>query len=83
MILTNDSAAVEWMKKARYEGRNIKVPYAEDQITTMGWNMYMPPEQAAVGILKIDVLSDINEDCGSSEKYHDLSLLGCWGQNDL
>ena len=80
MVLTNDIEAVKWMKKARYEGRDINIPYAQDKITTMGWNMYMPPEQAAVGILKIDKLDDNNEDCGNSEKYHDLSLLECWGK---
>jgi dTDP-4-amino-4,6-dideoxygalactose transaminase len=72
MILTNDFRAVEWFKKARYEGRDISVPYESDSIDLLGWNMYMPPEQAAVGILKFVDLLDDNPDCGASSKYHDL-----------
>tara|TARA_Y100001973_G_C5173438_1_gene320458 strand:- start:20 stop:598 length:579 start_codon:yes stop_codon:yes gene_type:complete len=49
MILTDDKTAVEWFKQARYEGRH-EVPYKEDDITMLGWNMYMTPEQAARGL---------------------------------
>ena len=73
MILTNDENAVRWFKRARYEGRDIKKLYQEDDIETIGWNMYMPPEQAAVGILKFDKLGKDNPDCGSSQKYHDVT----------
>lgn len=48
-ILTDDLEAVEWLKKARYEGRSAK-NYKEDDITFNGWNMYMPPESAARGL---------------------------------
>ena len=44
MILTDDVDAVEWFKKARYEGRS-EVYYKEDNIKTLGWNMYMTPQQ--------------------------------------
>ncbi len=72
MILTDDASAVEWFKKARYEGRDITKPYDQDSIEIVGWNMYMPPEQAAIGIERFLKLSDYNEDCGGSLKYHDL-----------
>jgi len=49
MILTDDKDAVEWFKRARYEGRSEK-PYHEDDIHMLGWNMYMTPEQAARGL---------------------------------
>ncbi len=49
MILTDDLMAVRWFKKARYEGRSA-VPYHEDNIEMLGWNMYMTPEQAARGL---------------------------------
>lgn len=73
MILTNDKAAYEWFKIARYEGRHTETLYAEDTFDMIGWNMYMPPEQAAYGITLLNNLSSYNEDCGSSEVYHDLS----------
>ncbi len=49
MILTENKMAVEWFKKARYEGRSA-MPYHEDDIKMLGWNMYMTPEQAARGL---------------------------------
>ena len=75
MILTNDKDAYDWFKIARYEGRHTDVPYAEDTFDMIGWNMYMPPEQAAYGIALFNQLPDYNEDCGSSEIYHDISIF--------
>ena len=49
MILTDNADAVKWFKQARYEGRN-EVPYKEDDIKVMGWNMYMKPTDAALGL---------------------------------
>lgn len=72
MILTDNPEAVEWFKKARYEGRDIKKPYENDNIEIWGWNMYMPPEQAAYGIQRLIELPEHNNDCGSSARYHDL-----------
>ena len=43
MILTDNPNAAEWFKKARYEGRN-EVYYKEDNINSIGWNMYMTPQ---------------------------------------
>lgn len=49
MILTDNEEASEWFKKARYEGRSEKY-YKDDDITFLGWNMYMTPQQAATGL---------------------------------
>ena len=73
MILTNDEDAYDWFKIARYEGRHSSIPYAEDTFDMIGWNMYMPPEQAAYGVTLFNDLPDYNQDCGSSEVYFDLS----------
>ena len=71
MILTNDRKAYEWFKVARYEGRHINVLYDNDEFDMIGWNMYMPPEQAARGILLFDQLPRVNADY--FYKYPDLS----------
>ena len=75
MILTDDPEAARWFKVARYEGRHIGVPYHQDEIELVGWNMYMPPEQAAKGIEIFENLSSENDDCGGSWKYHDVSTF--------
>ena len=78
MILTDDYEAVKWLKKARYEGRDITIPYDQDNISMVGWNMYMPPEQAAYGIRLFLQTNDFNEDCGGSLKYPDVRKHSCF-----
>lgn len=76
MIITNDKDAVEWLKKARINGRNINVTQFDDQLEFVGWNLYMLPEQAARGLSLFEAMSDKNPpDCGSNETYPDLSKL--------
>ena len=50
MILTDDEKFVDWFRRARYEGRGWQTFYKDDNIKTMGWNMYMTPQQAAHGL---------------------------------
>ena len=74
MILTDNADAAAWFKLAEYEGRDRRVPHDEmPSPALMGWNMYMPPEQAARGIELFDKTPKINDDCGGSWKYKDLT----------
>lgn len=54
MILTDDKDAYEWLKRARFDGRN-PVPLLEDNLTQLGWNCYLEPSQAARGIQLFEV----------------------------
>lgn len=72
MILTDDAQAAEWFKRARYEGRSEKY-YKEDDITFLGWNMYMTPEQAAHGLAMFQNLPSENKDQGEINGYRDLT----------
>jgi len=85
-ILTDDPYAVEWLKRARYEGRAEGLDYRDDDITELGWNMYMTPEQAARGWSLLQVLPKNNEDQGENPPYKDLTEFtlfkpktGGWG----
>ena len=71
MILTDNEEAVEWLKRARYEGRG-PMPYKEDDITFMGYNMYMTPEQAARGLALLQQIPDDNPDLPEPGGYRDL-----------
>jgi dTDP-4-amino-4,6-dideoxygalactose transaminase len=75
MILTNDKNAADWFKTVRAKGRHPheNVMYTDEKFTEMGWNMYLPPEYAARGILIFDQLPEHNDDAGGFEKYHDLT----------
>ena len=73
MILTNDKEAYEWLKVARYEGRHMDRLYKDDSFDMIGWNMYMPPEQAAEGLELFKNVKDFNEDLETSGMHKDLS----------
>lgn len=75
MILTNDEKAYEWFKKARYEGRSEKY-YKEDNIESIGWNMYMTPQEAAQGLCLLQNYPDHNKDLDEVNGYRDLTDFG-------
>jgi len=72
MILTDDADAVEWFKKARYQGRS-EVYYKEDNVKTLGWNMYMTPQEAANGLALFQNYPQHNMDLGEKNGYRDLT----------
>ena len=72
MILTDDPEAVEWFKTARYEGRSEKL-YHEDDIKTLGWNMYMTPQQASRGLSLMQNYPMNVLDLGENNRYRDLT----------
>jgi dTDP-4-amino-4,6-dideoxygalactose transaminase len=69
MILTDNEEAYKWFKKARHEGRD-EIPYTQDNIKFMGWNMYMTPPDAAEGLWLMSSMSKDNDD--TVEDYPDL-----------
>jgi dTDP-4-amino-4,6-dideoxygalactose transaminase len=73
VILTDDKNFVDWCRPMIYDGRHKEVMYKEDQLACIGYHMYMTPEDAAIGILKLEELPDYNPDTGSNEAYTDLS----------
>lgn len=72
MILTDDIKAVEWFKKARYEGRSEKF-YKEDSIKELGWNMYMTPQEAAQGLCMMQNYPEHVQDLSEHNGYRDLT----------
>ena len=81
MILTDDKKAANWFKLARYEGRDNRVPHKDiSDIEIIGWNYYMPPEQAARGIQLFMKLSEKNPDSGGSWSYADISSYSAWSK---
>jgi dTDP-4-amino-4,6-dideoxygalactose transaminase len=76
MILTDDDEACDWLKRVRFDGR-AEVPLNEDNITMLGWNAYLTPEQASRGLMLFDVIQHKKlEDLSvESQGFPDLSLL--------
>ena len=79
MILTDDKDAADWFKLARYEGRDNRISHDKiEDIEGLGWNFYMPPEQAARGILLFEEIDNQNPDSGGSWSYTDISGYSAW-----
>ncbi len=70
-ILTDNVLAADWFKKSRYEGRS-EISYWEDQIDMVGYNMYMTPSEAAIGLSLMQNIALNNEDIQEDGGYRDL-----------
>jgi dTDP-4-amino-4,6-dideoxygalactose transaminase len=72
MILCDDYDQYTWFKKMVYDGRNLKNFYDKDDIELLGYHMYMTPEDAARGILLMDMIEKINTDSHNNNSYPNL-----------
>ena len=70
MILTDNEESYKWFKKMRHEGRD-EIPYTQDNIKMVGWNMYMTPPEAADGLWLMSSMDKHNPD--GVENYPDLT----------
>ncbi len=82
MILLDNKEAVDWFKKARYEGRSEKY-YKEDSIEQLGWNMYMTPQEAAQGLCLLQNYPEHNSDMGETNGYRDLTDFPVFKNNKV
>ena len=78
MILTDDKDFVDWARPMIYMGRNKDVNYVDDELQPDGYNMYMSPETAELGLYKFDMFTrsiQNNKDIADSNHYKDISTL--------
>jgi dTDP-4-amino-4,6-dideoxygalactose transaminase len=72
MILLQDKNDYNALKKMSYDGRDFNRPWAEQDITTMGYHYYMTPEVAKIGIEK---LNDAKKNPGKKWSHRDYPYL--------
>jgi dTDP-4-amino-4,6-dideoxygalactose transaminase len=58
IILTDDYDAWLQLKKMSYDGRLPGIPWREQDIDTVGYHYYMPPETALLGLSKLQEAID-------------------------
>jgi dTDP-4-amino-4,6-dideoxygalactose transaminase len=79
VILTDSEHAYKWLKLASYDGRDLTKPYTDPaHVSMLGYHMYMTPEDAARGIILIDVVnssSETHNDSGNHTNYTDISTI--------
>lgn len=72
-ILHNSPQADAWFRRARFDGRTEGVAPKDDK-PMLGWHMYLSPEIAAHGLVKLMHLPKDNPDLPNDD-YPDLSTL--------
>jgi hypothetical protein len=75
MILTNSYDEYITLKKMSYDGRIPDIPWAEQDVTKMGYHYYMTPESAEHGIQKFHTVKDNIPKHWSCFDYPDLSKM--------
>lgn len=70
-ILTDDSGAADWLRKARLDGRTAGASYSDATFQRPGYHMYMTPPDAARGLWLLTYADD--DDPGDWTEYPDLS----------
>ena len=53
IILLDDMSTAKELKKMSYDGRLPDIPWAEQDISTVGYHYYMTPETAELGLKKL------------------------------
>jgi len=71
MVLTDDSEAADWLRRARYSGRGGP-SFAIEDIGMLGWQCYMTPEKAARGLHLLEYAKDCAD---QSVEYPDLRTV--------
>lgn len=75
MILTDDSDAYTILKMMSYDGRDPDLPWAEQNIQSIGYHYYMTPESAQMGIDKFHKVKNAPPKKWTDSDYPDLSRM--------
>jgi len=71
-ILHDNEEADKWFRKMRFHGRTEGVAPKDDDVDVLGWHCYMPPSDAAEGLMRLSFLPKYNQPC-SNEGTADVS----------
>ena len=78
-ILLDSKEAATWLRAARFDGRTAGEPIGQTPLVYPNYHAYMTPEQAALGLMKLSLLPEHNEDLpwgpGTNSDYPDLSKM--------
>ena len=75
MILVNKDYDYVKLKKMSYDGRIPDIPWAEQDVDTLGYHYYMTPETAKLGIERFHQVKDKTPKTWTNENYPDISKM--------
>lgn len=75
MILLDDASEYEELIKMSYDGRCRDIPWADQDISTVGYHYYMTPETAELGMNKFEQAITSNPKIWSYQDYPALSTM--------
>lgn len=75
MVLTDNSEAAEWIRRASYDGRVRGKEWKTHPPTQLGYHYYMTPEDAARGLLLFEETNISHYKFGGYQDYPDISKL--------
>ena len=81
-ILTDNSDSAELLRKMVYDGRSRELPWAEQNIDTIGYHYYMTPETAELGLSKISKAISTEPRIWSWQDYPDLRTMKVFNGQD-
>jgi dTDP-4-amino-4,6-dideoxygalactose transaminase len=76
VILTDNEEAACALKRMSYDGRVPDIPWAEQDINTMGYHYYMTPETATLGLEKLPAAIQSTPRQWVLEDWPDLRKMG-------
>ena len=73
-ILHDNDQADEWLRRARFDGRNEGIAPKDDTFKDIGWHCYLSPEISALGLMRLSLLPKDNAPL-PNDPYPDLSTI--------
>jgi dTDP-4-amino-4,6-dideoxygalactose transaminase len=75
VILLQNKEDYDILKKMSYDGRDLTKPWADQDITSVGYHYYMTPETAQMGIEKLELVKKVPCKKWSYLDYPDLRKM--------
>jgi dTDP-4-amino-4,6-dideoxygalactose transaminase len=75
VILTDNPADAELLRKMAYDGRSRDNPWAEQDVSVLGYHYYMTPETAQLGLEKLQQAKQTEARIWSYTDYPDLRKM--------
>ena len=82
MILTDNKMSYDTLKKMVHDGRTIDIPWAQQDITDIGYHYHMTPETAQLGLHKLESAIQTAPKQWTITEWPDLSKMSVFANSN-